>query len=343
MAVPQALEGVGALLLAQLARQRHGAEAPLAQGPVEVAHRLAGGAEDQGAGGLEVAQHIDDRPLQLAWGHAHGAVLDVPVRLVAADGVDAHGLALVAAGERGDLAGDGGGEQQGAAGLRRGVENLLEVLAKAQVQHLVGLVEHHHAQGREVEVAPFKVVAKAARRADHDMAAGGQVALLAPGVHAAHAGGDPRLGRRIEPAELAADLHGQLAGGGDHQGQGRAGGAELRRLAQQLAGRGQAEGDSLAGPGLGRDQEVGAHGRLHHRGLNRGRLQEALGRQRAGERRMGVGKWHRSPRRLGPMRACALVGAHIAGKGPAPIGPSARPQPRAGRPGRRRTPRAHAP
>jgi hypothetical protein len=47
--------------------------------------------------------------------------------------------------------------------LGRGVEDFLEILAKAHVEHLVGLVEHHDAQGRQVERAALEMVAQAAR------------------------------------------------------------------------------------------------------------------------------------------------------------------------------------
>jgi hypothetical protein len=113
-AVAQRLQRVGALRLAELARQRHRREPALDQPRVQVAHRLARGAEHQRAARLEEAQHIDDRVLHLARGHAHGAVVDVAVGLVAARGVDPHRVALVALGERGDVARDGGREQQGA-------------------------------------------------------------------------------------------------------------------------------------------------------------------------------------------------------------------------------------
>ena len=77
---------------------------------------------------------------------------------------------------------------------RGGVEHELEVLAEAEVEHLVGLVEDQHAQVGDVELAALQVVAQPAGRADDDVAAGGERALLAPDVHAADAG--ERRGRR---------------------------------------------------------------------------------------------------------------------------------------------------
>ena len=56
---------------------------------------FTGGAEHQGPGGFEVAQHIDHGALDLVRGHPNGAVFDVPVGLVAAGGVDPHGVALI--------------------------------------------------------------------------------------------------------------------------------------------------------------------------------------------------------------------------------------------------------
>ncbi len=64
-AVAQRLQGGGALVLAQLAGQRDGVEAAFQQAGVQVAHRLAGGAEHQGAARLEEAQDVDDGVLDL--------------------------------------------------------------------------------------------------------------------------------------------------------------------------------------------------------------------------------------------------------------------------------------
>ncbi len=99
-AVAQRLQGVGALVLAQLAGQRHRREAALQQAGVQVAHRLARGAEHQGAARLEEAQHIDDGVLDLVRRDADGAVFDVAVRLVLRHRVDAHGVLLVVPGQR---------------------------------------------------------------------------------------------------------------------------------------------------------------------------------------------------------------------------------------------------
>ena len=57
---------------------------------------------------------------------------------------------------------------------RRRVEDLLEILAKAHVEHLVGLVEDDDAERREIERAALEMVAQPPGRADHDLGAVGQ-------------------------------------------------------------------------------------------------------------------------------------------------------------------------
>ena len=262
---------------------------------MQAAHALARGAEHQAGARLEVAQHVHRRALAVVRGHGDGAVLDVAVRLAPGARVDPQGVALVAAGEGGDLLGDGGAEQQGAALGGGGVEDELQVLAEAQVEHLVGLVEHDGAQVPQVQPPALQVIAQAARRAHDDMAAGGQHPLLGPAVHAADAGGDAGAGRAVQPGQLALHLHRQLARRGDQQGERGAGLAEPLLAAEQRRGQGQAVGDGLAGPGLGGHQQVAAL-RLRHQdgGLHGGRLRVLAGVQGTVEGRVDGREGHRS-------------------------------------------------
>ena len=179
VAVTQRLQGVGALLLGHLARERDGREAALTQGAVQVPHALARVAEHQGSGAFEVAQEIDHRVLDLIRRHADGAVLDVTVRLVAPKGVDPQAVALIAPGQHRDVLGDRRREQQRPPFGRCRIENLLQILAESEVEHLVGLVEDDHLQTREVQRTALNVVAQAAGRADHHVAARLQGAALA--------------------------------------------------------------------------------------------------------------------------------------------------------------------
>jgi hypothetical protein len=155
-----------------------------------------------------------------------------------ADGRDAQRVLLVALGERDDRPRHGRREEQGAALRRRRVEDLLEILAKAHVEHLVGLVEHDDLELRQVERAAFEMVAQPPRRADDDMGALRERAPLLHRVHAADAGRDPRAGLGVEPGELAADLQRQLAGRGDDQASGSRGEGRRRRRAAAAPWRG---------------------------------------------------------------------------------------------------------
>ena len=126
---------------------------------------------------------------------------------------------LILLGQRDDAARQGRRKQQRAAVVRRGLEDEFHVLAKTEIEHLVGLVEHDRLQFRNVETAAPQMIAEPPRRADHDMRARGQLALLAARVHAADAGNDARIGMLIEPGEFAMDLKREFARRRDDQRQ----------------------------------------------------------------------------------------------------------------------------
>src|SRR5438874_695233 len=77
---------------------------------------------------------------------------------------------------------------------RRGLEQALEVLAEAHVEHLVGLVEHGRRERRQIERAAVEVIAEPPRRADDDVDAEVERVLLTPRIHAADAGRDACAG-----------------------------------------------------------------------------------------------------------------------------------------------------
>ena len=269
-----------------LARQRDGGEPALEQRGVQVAHVVARGAEQDGRFRLVEAQQVDDRVLDFRRRDGHRLIGDVAVAALRPQRFDAQRVALVALGERDDRPRHGGGEQQRAANLAGGVEDFLEVLAKAHVEHLVGLVEHRYAQVRQDQGAALEVVAQATGRADHDMRAAREVAPLLRRIHAADAGGDAGTGLAIKPVELAADLHGQLARGGDDQRQRSLGGFQGARLAEQFVRHGQPESDGFARPGLGRDDQVPPgrlglkDGGLHRSGILIATLGKGFGKER---------------------------------------------------------------
>ena len=213
--VAQRLERGVALVLAMLARQSDRLEAAFAQRGVEAADGVAGGAEQDGRLGLVHAQQVDDGMLDVGRGDGHRLVGDVGMALLVAQRLDPQRILLVALGERDDRARHGGGEEQGAAALGRGrVEDFLELLAEAHVEHLVGLVEHGDLEVRQVERAAFEMIAKAARRADDDVHAAVERAAFLHRVHAADAGHDAGAGIGVEPLQFLADLDARVRGSG---------------------------------------------------------------------------------------------------------------------------------
>ena len=292
-AIAQALESVGALVLGEFTRQRHRRKAALHKAGVQMAHGLAGLAEDQRARRLEIAQHIDHRMLDLVGGDQQGAIFDVPMGLGLVHRVDAEGVALVAPRQGGDVPGDGGGEKQGATLGGRGVEDELHVLAKAQIEHLVGLVEHNRPQAAHIEAAALQMVAQAPGGAHHDMAAIFQRARFAAHIHAADAGGDAGARGAIEPDQFALHLHGEFAGGGDHQRHGRAGGANALLAHEQGGGEGEPIGHGLARARLGGDEQIAFGGvRLQDCGLDGGGFGITARFESAFKAGIGRGKRH---------------------------------------------------
>ncbi len=177
-AIAERLEGRVALVLAVLARQRDRIEAALDEARMEPADIVAGGAEQHRGFGVVEAEDVDHRILDIGRGHCHRLVADVAMAAILAHRRDTQRILLIAFGERDDRLGNGRGEEKGAALLRGCVEDLLQIVAKAHVEHLVRLVEHRDPKLAEIERAAFEMVAQPARRADHDMRALSEVAAL---------------------------------------------------------------------------------------------------------------------------------------------------------------------
>ena len=292
--VAQRLDRVVALGLRVLARQRHGVEAALGQARVQPPHGLARRAEQDGGGRFMEAQQVHHRMLDVGRRHRDGLVGDVGVAFAVAGGLDAQRAALVALGQRQDGPRHGGGKQQRAPAFRRRVEQLLQLLAEAHVQHLVGLVQHDRLQRRQVQRAALQMVAQPPRRPHHNRRPGVQRPALAHRVHAAHARHHPRPRAGIKPFQLLRHLDRQFARGGHHQHQRRA--RHGRRLAlQQLVRHRQPERHGLSGTRLRRhDQVAPARVLGQHGGLHRGQGFISARGQGLGERGVGHGVEHRA-------------------------------------------------
>ena len=244
---------MGAFLLAEFARQRHGAEAAVAQPRQQVVHVGAGLAEDDRGLGLGQAQQVEDRVLAVARGHADRAIGDVAVLAGLALRHKPQRVALEGLGKLLDRGRDGGREHQCAPVGGRRAKDELEIVAEAEVQHLVGLVQDAGAYEGQVEAAAVDVVAQAAGGAHDDLRAADQRPALGPVVHAADAGRD--LGPGVKPFQFARDLQRQFARGCDHQ-RGRQAGQGQGIAVQDVGGHRKAEGRGLARPGLRGHQQV---------------------------------------------------------------------------------------
>ena len=258
-----------------------------------MANRFTRLAEDDGATRLNIAQYVDAGVFDLVGGDTNGPIIDIAMRLALIDGVDAEGVVLIAARKVCDVARDCGGEQQRAPFFGRGVENELHVFAEAQIEHLVGFVQHHGAQGADVEAIALQMVAQTSGRADDDVAAVFQRARLAAHVHAADTCADACACGAIEPDQLALHLHGQFARGRNHQSKRSAGGAHALFPAKQRCCQRKSVSDGLSGAGLCGDQQIAVFSfRLQDGGLNGGRLVISLFNKGAFETGIRCGKGH---------------------------------------------------
>ena len=196
-AVAHGLQRMGALVLAEFAREGDDRETAIVEPRRQMIDGGTRRAEDDGVARLIIAEHVDDGVFPVVRHHGQRAVVDINMLLGFGSSGDADGVALVVFGELGDRARHGRGKHQGAALGGRGFQNEFQILAEAEIEHLVGLVENDGAQLGNIERVAANVVAEAAGRADDDVGAAFQCAPLGTHVHAADAGGDRCTGQRI--------------------------------------------------------------------------------------------------------------------------------------------------
>ncbi len=115
--VAHGLQSVGALVLGQLTRQGHNAEAAIGKAGGQTVHHCAGVAKDQRVGGFIIPQHVDQRVFSVVLGDLHREVFDIGVLGLFSDRFDPHGVALVGLGQSCDHAWDGGRKEQCLAGF----------------------------------------------------------------------------------------------------------------------------------------------------------------------------------------------------------------------------------
>jgi hypothetical protein len=191
-------------------------------------------------------------------------------------------------------------EERRLPGVRSGLEQRVEILGEAHVEHLVGLVEHEHLDGREVERAAAQEIERPAGRGDHDVDTAVERADLLAHRRAAVDGHHVDVGAAGVLVNGLGHLHRQLARGHEHEPT-RAAPAVCGRFEKPVQHR-QRERGGLAGAGLGLRQHVAA-GEQERDGLaldgrrllvaERGHvLDEAVGETGRGEAGRG-GAWRR--------------------------------------------------
>ena len=163
-------------------------------------------------------------------------------RLVVAFGPDVGRAPHVTARERDDVPGHGRGEQHRLPAVRGEPDNPLHVRQEAEVEHLVGLVEHQGLDRAEVKVAALGQIKQPARSADDDVDAGGQRVDLRLVGPAAVNGEDTGAEVDRRGAQVVGDLDRQFPGRHHDEGLRRARWPVLDQLEQR-----DAEGERLAG------------------------------------------------------------------------------------------------
>ena len=243
----EALEHAVTLLLGEAAVQRGGRVARAHQHVRELFHLVAGAAEDERALRALPLEHAHQRRFLVLALHHVGRLADGGQRagvLRAGDDAHAHRVLQVLLGDLRDARGQRGREQRGLPLGGQLVQDGLEVVLEAHVEHLVGLVEHHELHLREQQRLAADVVERAPGGRHHHVDAALERPHLVEDLLAAvdRERGDAHAGAVL--LHCFGDLHRELARGHQHQRLGLEGPAVLRR--HQLE-HGQREGRRLAG------------------------------------------------------------------------------------------------
>ena len=262
LAGAERLEGLLAGALIQVAVHRADLEAALAE---LVGHLLRGalgaGEDHRRAAAAGLQQPGDEFDLvqrmgaigELVGGGVHGRGLR---RL----GTDVRRLVHEAAGQRDDGVRHGRREQHRLPRVGDLAQYALDVGKEAEVEHLVGLVEHQDGDPAEPQVALLGQVEQPAGRADHDIGSGAQRVDLglvgAPAVDGHHRELPVARGEVLRGiGEVARDLQAQFAGGHDHEGA-RGTGQRALGVAGHLLKQRHTERERLAHAGAGLTDEV---------------------------------------------------------------------------------------
>ncbi len=257
-----------ALVLAFVAVQRGGVEAFALERARQAGTTQFAVHKHKGLLHATGAQHLVQRGALVFVAHAVETLLDIRCRGVGAGDFNRHRVLQVAAGQALDLRRESGGEQQRGALLGQVAQDALQVGQKADIEHAVGLIEHHVFHLVEHRALGFDMVQQTSGRCHQNLDAFFEFGSLGLHVNATEDHGAAQVGVLGIQLDLLRHLIGQLARGQQHQGahrvaRGRGRGVFVLEHALQQR---QGERCRLAGAGLGRAHHVLA-GQHHGNGL----------------------------------------------------------------------------
>ena len=233
-----------ALDLAHIAMQAgHGESAALQVGH-HVFHTQLGVAEHQRQLGIIAHQQAGQQLALLERTHGNVALVDLLNGHLLRSHLDMHRILQVLLTQRQNRQRHGGGEQRGLAGFRGILQNGLDILAEAHVQHLVGLIQNGHLHAGNIQRAAAHVVHHAAGRTDDDLHTAVQLAKLTLNGRAAVHRQSGNVLVLAQLVQLTGGLQRQLSGRGEHDSL-HAAVIGIDHLHQRNA-----EGGGLAGAGL---------------------------------------------------------------------------------------------
>ncbi len=223
--------------------------------------------EDQGRAELLVEQRQDAGFLVLRLDQVE-PVLDAGSDLALGLQVDAHRVAHDPLHQPLDRRRHGGGEEHRLALARHVLEDALHLGQEAEIEHVVGLVEHQLLDLVELDVAALEVVIEPAGSCDHHVDATAQVVDLRFERNAADQTGGAQAVSLAEQLEEGLGLEGDLTGRGQDQ-------TPHAAAVEEPFGDRKTESGGLSRTGLGEAENVPAFERRRdHRRLDGRRMEE---------------------------------------------------------------------
>lgn len=211
--------------------------------PVDLA---AGVAEDDslgdGDGLVEIRQGVE-LPVLLLDGDVE--LLDTLKGKLGLLDQDADGVAHELGGDLKDVLGHGGGQENDLGGLRKELEDIVDLLGETARQHLIGLIKNEHLHGVGLEETALDHVVDTTGGTDNDLR------TLLESLHVITDGGTTDTGVALNVHEVTdgdndlLDLLGQLTGWGKDEG------LALLDVGVKLLEDGDGESGGLSGTGLG--------------------------------------------------------------------------------------------